>query len=68
MIKIKKKRHILCIKRHAQWTLGHSKYLNNRYSNYDHSKNSFYNQIMVIISNNGHKYSNYIIVSNNGHK
>ena len=34
----------------------HSKYLNNCNSINSQSKNSFYNQIMVILSNNGHKY------------
>ena len=45
-----------------------SKYLNNHFSNNGHFKNSFYYQIMVIISNNDHKYSNYAMLPNNSHK
>ena len=41
--------------------LGHSKYLNNCHSINSQPKNSFYSQIMVIISNNGHN----VILSNN---
>ena len=42
-----KKIHMLGQKGHAQWMLGHSKYLKNHHSNNGHSKNSSYYQNVV---------------------